>query len=91
VLERRRHEGIYVRSSRTGQQRLREDAARILQKLFERLPLSFYNAKFDRKFSAHPRLDSSLSAFEDVQVLKYINDPRPISETRVSIAAMPKA
>ena len=56
----------------------REDVARILQPLFDRSHLVFYNGKFDREvmrvtlginFRPYPH-------FEDVQVLKYINDPK---------------
>jgi DNA polymerase I-like protein with 3'-5' exonuclease and polymerase domains len=56
----------------------REKCAEILQNLFDRCHLVFYNAKFDREvlrltmginFRPYPH-------FEDVQVLAYINDPK---------------
>ena len=56
----------------------REKCAEILQYLFDRSHLVFYNAKFDREvlrltmginFRPYPH-------FEDVQVLAYINDPK---------------
>jgi len=72
-------EGIYVPiNHEKGRNVSREDAARILQRLFDQSHLVFYNAKFDREvlriclglnFRGYPH-------FEDVQVLKYINDPK---------------
>ena len=72
-------EGIYVPIfHEKGNNVSREDAARIMQKMCDGAHLVFYNAKFDReilriclgiKFKPYP-------FFEDVQVLKYINDPK---------------
>src|SRR5271154_4146780 len=72
-------EGIYIPiNHEKGQNVPRADAARILQSLFDKSHLIFYNAKFDREvmrqtmgidFRPYPH-------FEDVQVLKYINDPK---------------
>jgi len=56
----------------------RAECARILQTLFDRCHLIFYNAKYDREvlrltmginFRPYPH-------FEDVQVIAYINDPK---------------
>jgi DNA polymerase I-like protein with 3'-5' exonuclease and polymerase domains len=72
-------EGIYVPiHHERGTNVSREDAARILQGLFDRSHLVFYNAKFDREIL---RICLGLDLrpyphFEDVQVLKYINDPK---------------
>ena len=72
-------EGIYIPvNHEKGQNVPRADVARILQSLFDKSHLIFYNAKFDREvmrqtlgidFRPYPH-------FEDVQVLKYINDPK---------------
>src|SRR5277367_5364296 len=72
-------EGLYIPvNHEKGQNVPREDVARILQKLFNHSHLVFYNGKFDREvmritlginFRGYPH-------FEDVQVLKYINDPK---------------
>jgi DNA polymerase I-like protein with 3'-5' exonuclease and polymerase domains len=72
-------EGLYIPiNHEKGTNVPREDVARILQKLFDKSHLVFYNAKFDREvmritlginFRPYPH-------FEDVQVLKYINDPK---------------
>ena len=72
-------EGIYIPIfHETGKNVPRKDAARILQKLFDKCHLVFYNAKFDREIL---RLCLGVTMrpyphFEDVQVLKYINDPK---------------
>jgi DNA polymerase I-like protein with 3'-5' exonuclease and polymerase domains len=72
-------EGLYVPiNHEKGQNVSREDAARILQPLFDKSHLLFYNGKYDREvmkitlgmtFRGYPH-------FEDVQVLRYINDPK---------------
>src|SRR5271156_2975372 len=72
-------EGLYVPiNHEKGCNLRREDVARILQRLFDKSHLLFYNGKFDREvlkitmgmsFRAYPH-------FEDVQVLNYINDPK---------------
>src|SRR5271166_5922949 len=72
-------EGLYIPvNHEKGTNVPREDVARILQKLFDQSHLIFYNAKFDREvmritlginFRPYPH-------FEDVQVIKYINDPK---------------
>ena len=72
-------EGLYIPvNHEKGQNVPREDVARVLQKLFDHSHLVFYNGKFDREvmritlginFRGYPH-------FEDVQVLKYINDPK---------------
>jgi len=72
-------EGLYIPiNHEKGQNVSRADAARILQKLFDKSHLVFYNGKFDREvmkitlgihFRGYPH-------FEDVQVMKYINDPK---------------
>ena len=72
-------EGLYIPvNHEKGQNVPRADVARILQKLFDQSHLVFYNGKFDREvmritlginFRPYPH-------FEDVQVLKYINDPK---------------
>jgi DNA polymerase I-like protein with 3'-5' exonuclease and polymerase domains len=56
----------------------RQKCAEILQYLFDRSHLVFYNAKFDREIL---RLTMGINFrpypyFEDVQVLAYINDPK---------------
>jgi DNA polymerase I-like protein with 3'-5' exonuclease and polymerase domains len=56
----------------------RQKCAEILQYLFDRCHLVFYNAKFDREIL---RLTMGINFrpypyFEDVQVLAYINDPK---------------
>lgn len=72
-------EGIYIPiHHEKGSNISREDAARILQRLFDKSHLIFYNAKFDREIL---RICLGLDLrpyphFEDVQVLKYINDPK---------------
>jgi DNA polymerase I-like protein with 3'-5' exonuclease and polymerase domains len=72
-------EGLYVPiNHEKGVNVPRADVARILQRLFDRCHLIFYNGKFDREvmkitlgmsFRGYPY-------FEDVQVLNYINDPK---------------
>src|SRR5271157_42539 len=72
-------EGLYIPiNHEKGQNVSRADAARILQPLFDKSHLIFYNGKFDREvlkitmgmtFRGYPH-------FEDVQVLNYINDPK---------------
>jgi DNA polymerase I-like protein with 3'-5' exonuclease and polymerase domains len=72
-------EGLYIPiNHERGVNVPRADAARILQRLFDRSHLVFYNGKFDREvmkitlgisFRGYPH-------FEDVQVLNYINDPK---------------
>lgn len=72
-------EGLYIPvNHEKGQNVPRADVARILQKLFDKSHLIFYNGKFDREimkitlgmtFRGYPH-------FEDVQVLNYINDPK---------------
>lgn len=72
-------EGLYIPiNHERGQNVPREDVSRILQRLFDQSHLIFYNGKFDRevmkitlgmRFRGYPH-------FEDVQVLKYINDPK---------------
>lgn len=72
-------EGLYIPiNHEKGVNMDRAACARILQKLFDRAHLVFYNGKFDREvmritmginFRPYPH-------FEDVQVLKYINDPK---------------
>lgn len=72
-------EGIYVPIfHEKGRNVSRFDAWRILQRLFDKSHLVFYNAKFDREIL---RITLGLNLrpyphFEDVQVLKYINDPK---------------
>lgn len=72
-------EGIYIPIfHEKGNNVPREEAARILQRLFDNSHLVFYNAKFDREVL---RICLGLDLrpyphFEDVQVLKYINDPK---------------
>ena len=72
-------EGLYIPiNHERGQNVPREDAARILQKLFDKTHLIFYNGKFDREvlkitMGIHFR---SYPHFEDVQVLNYVNDPK---------------
>ncbi len=72
-------EGIYVPiKHEKGKNVNREAAARILQYLFDRCHLVFYNAKFDREVL---RLCLGLDLrpyphFEDVQSLAFINDPK---------------
>jgi DNA polymerase I-like protein with 3'-5' exonuclease and polymerase domains len=72
-------EGIYVPIfHEKGNNVPRQEVARILQYLFDRCHLIFYNAKFDREVL---RITLGLDLrpypfFEDVQVLKYINDPK---------------
>jgi len=72
-------EGIYVPvTHELGQNIGREDCAAILQTLFDRSHLVFYNAKYDREVL---RLTMGIEMrpyphFEDVQVLAYINDPK---------------
>jgi DNA polymerase I-like protein with 3'-5' exonuclease and polymerase domains len=73
------NEGIYVPiHHERGRCMRREDVARILQPLFDRAHLIFYNAKFDREIL---RLCLGMKMrpfpyFEDVQVLQYDNDPK---------------
>jgi DNA polymerase I-like protein with 3'-5' exonuclease and polymerase domains len=72
-------EGVYIPiNHEKGANVPREHAARILQRLFDGCHLVFYNGKYDREvcritlgisFKPYPH-------FEDVQVLKYINDPK---------------
>ena len=72
-------EGIYVPvGHEQGRNVSRADVAAVLQPLFDQSHLVFYNGKFDREvmritlginFRPYPH-------FEDVQVLKYINDPK---------------
>src|SRR5271163_1587798 len=72
-------EGLYIPiNHEKGVNVSRADAARILQRLFDKSHLIFYNGKFDREvlkitmgmsFRSYPY-------FEDVQVLNYINDPK---------------
>ena len=72
-------EGLYIPvNHEKGVNVSRADVARILQRLFDKSHLIFYNAKFDREvmkitlgisFRGYPH-------FEDVQVLNYINDPK---------------
>lgn len=72
-------EGIYVPiMHEKGNNVPRGEACRILQKLFDKSHLVFYNAKFDREIL---RLCLGINLrsyphFEDVQVLQYINDPK---------------
>jgi DNA polymerase I-like protein with 3'-5' exonuclease and polymerase domains len=72
-------EGIYVPiNHERGKNIPREAARRILQYLFDRCHLIFYNAKFDREVI---RLCLGVNLrpyphFEDVQSLAYINDPK---------------
>jgi DNA polymerase I-like protein with 3'-5' exonuclease and polymerase domains len=72
-------EGLYIPvNHEKGNNISREDCARILQRLFDQSHLVFYNAKFDREVL---RISLGLNLrgyphFEDVQVLKYINDPK---------------
>src|SRR5271157_3523020 len=72
-------EGIYVPiNHERGRNVPREAARRILQYLFDRCHLIFYNAKFDREVI---RLCLGINLrgyphFEDVQSLAYINDPK---------------
>lgn len=72
-------EGVYVPIfHERGNNVPRAQASRILQKLFDRSHLVFYNAKFDREVI---RISLGINLrgyphFEDVQVLKYINDPK---------------
>ena len=72
-------EGLYIPiNHEKGENIPREVVARILQRLFDQSHLIFYNGKFDREvmkitlgmtFRGYPH-------FEDVQVMKYINDPK---------------
>jgi DNA polymerase I-like protein with 3'-5' exonuclease and polymerase domains len=72
-------EGLYIPvNHEKGVNVPRADVARILQRLFDKSHLIFYNGKFDREvmkitlgmtFRGYPH-------FEDVQVLNYINDPK---------------
>jgi DNA polymerase I-like protein with 3'-5' exonuclease and polymerase domains len=72
-------EGIYIPiNHERGKNIPREAARRILQYLFDRCHLIFYNAKFDREVI---RLCLGVNLrpyphFEDVQSLAYINDPK---------------
>jgi DNA polymerase I-like protein with 3'-5' exonuclease and polymerase domains len=72
-------EGVYVPIfHEKGNNVPREEAARILQRLFDNAHIVFYNAKFDREIL---RITLGLNLrpyphFEDVQVLKYVNDPK---------------
>lgn len=80
-------EGIYIPVNHEKQDREltipainidRAECARILQILFDRSHLIFYNAKYDREVM---RLTMGINFrpyphFEDVQVLAYINDPK---------------
>lgn len=72
-------EGLYIPAfHELGQNIPRADLARILQKLFDKSHLVFYNAKFDREIL---RITLGLNLrgyphFEDVQCLKFINDPK---------------
>lgn len=56
----------------------REDVAEVLQWLFDQCHLVFYNAKYDREII---RITLGINMrgypyFEDVQVIRYINDPK---------------
>jgi len=72
-------EGLYIPvNHEKGPNIPREVIAPILQRLFDQSHLIFYNGKFDRevmkitlgtRFRGYPH-------FEDVQVMKYINDPK---------------
>jgi len=72
-------EGIYIPiNHEKGNNVSREAVRRILQKLFDRSHLVFYNAKFDREVL---RLCCGINLrgyphFEDVQSLAFINDPK---------------
>src|SRR5271168_2099531 len=82
-------EGLYIPiNHEKGVNVSREDAARILQPLFNKSHLIFYNGKFDREvlkitmgmsFRSYPY-------FEDVQVLNYINDPKADFGDKASFA-----
>src|SRR5277367_2272020 len=82
-------EGLYIPiNHEKGVNVSREDAARILQPLFNKSHLIFYNGKFDREvlkitmgmtFRGYPY-------FEDVQVLNYINDPKADFGDKASFA-----
>lgn len=72
-------EGLYIPiNHERGKNISREVACRILQRLFDRSHLVFYNAKFDREVL---RLTMGINLrpyphFEDVQSLAFINDPK---------------
>jgi DNA polymerase I-like protein with 3'-5' exonuclease and polymerase domains len=72
-------EGLYIPiNHQKGNNISREAASRILQYLFDRCHLVFYNAKFDREIL---RLTMGIDLrpyphFEDVQSLAFINDPK---------------
>src|SRR5271166_3423275 len=72
-------EGVYIPiNHERGDNVSRGDAARILQRLFDGCHLVFYNGKYDREVC---RITMGITFkpypfFEDVQVLKYINDPK---------------
>lgn len=72
-------EGLYIPiNHEKGENMDRCEAARILQRLFDKSHLVFYNGKFDREVM---RITMGINFrqypyFEDVQVLKYINDPK---------------
>jgi DNA polymerase I-like protein with 3'-5' exonuclease and polymerase domains len=72
-------EGIYIPITHEGAENIdRLECAKILQKVFDRSHLVFYNAKYDREVL---RLTMGIDFrpypyFEDVQVLAYINDPK---------------
>jgi len=72
-------EGIYVPINHESSANIDKERCRqILQSLFDQSLIVFYNAKFDRevlRFNLHLKL-RSYPYFEDVQVMKYLVDPK---------------